>query len=76
MVLICDASDKGLGACLALIYDGVEKPIAYISRALSPSEQRYSTTGKVSLSCVWACERLHFYLYECKFVLHTDHRTL
>ena len=54
--------------------DDVEKPIAFISRALSATEQRYSTTEKESLSCVWACKRLHFYLYRRKFIQRTDLR--
>ena len=28
-VLICDASDKALGTCLAHVIDGIEKPIVY-----------------------------------------------
>ena len=57
LVLTCDASDKALGTCLAHVIDGIEKPIAHISRALTPTESRYSTTEKKGLACLRACER-------------------
>jgi hypothetical protein len=44
--LQCDASDIGIGAVLTQNIDGHERVVCYLSRALLPAEQRYTTTEK------------------------------
>jgi len=61
---------------LIQIEDGLPRAVCYVSRALTDVEQRYSQTGKEALAIVWACERLHLYLYGTKFELLTDHKPL
>jgi hypothetical protein len=51
------------GACLLQKVDGVERPIAFASRVLSPAERKYSASERKGLACLRACERWHFYLY-------------
>ncbi len=51
---------------------GDRKIVAYVSRSLSPVEQRYSQTEREALAIVWAVERLHIYLYGGHFTLLTD----
>ncbi len=41
-LLQTDTSDTGLGAVLSQIQDGEEHPVIYISRKLTPAEQRYT----------------------------------
>jgi hypothetical protein len=75
-VVTCDASSVALGACLSQWQGGVERPIAFISRTLTPAERKYSATERESLACLWACERLHYFLYGRRFHLVTDHQAL
>ena len=51
-----DASNKELGAVPA------QQPVAFASRTLSPTEQRYATMEKQCLAIVFACERFNQYL--------------
>ena len=75
--VICDASPVGLVCILAQKQlDGYFKPVLYASRALSSVERRYSQTEKEALAIVWACERLHVYLFGIPFVIITDHKPL
>ncbi|KAJ8007735.1 hypothetical protein DPEC_G00097290 [Dallia pectoralis] len=72
----CDASAVALGAVLSQLHDGAERPVAFASRALSPTEQKYSVGEREALACIWACERWHLYLYGRSFTLRTDHQAL
>ena len=65
-----------IGAVMSQLQGGVERPIAFASRALSPTEQRYSVGEREALACLWACERWHMYLYGRAFTLRTDHQAL
>ena len=76
-VVSADASSYGLGAVLLQRQPSGElKPVAYISRSMSPTEQRYAQIEKEALAFTWACERLSDYLLGMKFHIHTDHKPL
>ncbi|KAG1941111.1 interleukin-1 receptor accessory protein-like 1-A [Pimephales promelas] len=51
-ILDTDASDMGIGAVLSQEMDGLERVVAYASRALTKQERRYATTKKELLSLV------------------------
>ena len=72
LVLQCDASNKGLGA--ALLQGG--KPIAYKSRAVTPTESRYALIEKEMLALVWGLEKFHQYTFGRPVIVHTDHKPL
>lgn len=75
-VLTTDASNIALGAVLSQGNPPNDQPIAYASRTLNETEQKYSTIEKELLGIVWACKYFRPYLYGQKFKIYTDHRPL
>ena len=76
LVLASDASKDAIGAVLSHIDESGEKPIAFISRTLTPTEKRYSQIDKESLAIYWSIRKFFNYLYGRKFTLITDCRPL
>ena len=75
--LIVDASPTGVGAILAQTQgDGATRPVAYASRSLSPTEQRYSQTEREALAVKYGCLKFHHYLSGSKFQVFSDHKPL
>ncbi len=74
-LLQTDASDRGLGAVLAQVVGGEERPVLYLSRKLSKRETRYSTVEKECLAIRWAVLTLRYYLLG-EFTLCSDHAPL
>lgn len=74
--VIADASPVGLGAVLVQLGDEEKRIIAFASKALSTTEQKYHQTEKEALALVWAVERFSIYLIGIRFELETDHKPL
>ena len=72
VTLQCDASLKGLGACI--IQDG--KPTAFASKSLTDTETRYANIERELLAIVFGCKKFHTYLYGRSFTVETDHKPL
>ena len=70
--VIVDASPVGIGAILTQN----DRVISYASRALTPTEQRYSQTDREFLAVVYGIEHFHLYLYGSEFTVVTDHKPL
>ena len=76
-VLSADASSYGLGATLLQQQPGGElKPVEYISRSMTPTQQRYAQIEKEALALTWACERFTDYQLGLDFLIQTDHKPL
>ena len=68
----CDASKCGLGA--ALLQD--DKPVAFVSRALTDAEMRYAQIEKELLAVVFVFEKFNQYTYGRCVEVETDHKPL
>ena len=74
-MLETDTSIKGLGAVLSQKQSNGQllHPVAYASRALSPSERNYGFTELETLAVVWAMQHFNAYLYGHEVTVVTDH---
>ncbi|XP_054278713.1 uncharacterized protein K02A2.6-like [Macrosteles quadrilineatus] len=78
IVLTYDASPTGIAAVsqMSHIIDDEEKPIAYASRSLTPSERNYSQLDREALATVFGVSHFYNYLYGLHFTLITDNAPL
>lgn len=72
ITLQCDASMSGIGA--VLLQNG--QPVAYASKALTDTEQRYAQIEKELLAIVFASFRFEQYIYGKSVKIETDHKPL
>lgn len=70
--LSVDSSKDGMGA--VIFQNG--GPVAYASKALTETQQRYAQIEKELLAIVFGCHRFKQYIYGKKVVVETDHKPL
>lgn len=68
----CDASSYALHG--VLLQDG--KPVAYTSRAMTPTVMRYAQIEKEMLAILHSCERFYHYIFGKRVKVHSDHKHL
>ena len=71
-ILQTNASCKGLGACLLQN----EKPVYFVSKALTEMQKGYVVIELGSLAVAWVMEKFHHFLYGNEFILETDQKPL
>ena len=72
-----DAFSHGLGAVLLQEQANEDvKPVSYISRSLSWTEERYVQIEKKALAFTWACERFSDFLVGLKFSIEANHKPM
>lgn len=72
----CDASSYDIAAVLTQKFEDGEHAICYLSRSLTVSERKLTTTERELLAVLWAIEKLRCYLEGSKFYVVTDHYSL
>lgn len=75
ILLKVDASDKAVAAILVQLHNNKECVVAYASKALSKSQQKWSTTNKELFSIVFGIKHFKQFL-EQPFTVITDHHSL
>jgi len=76
VVVYTDASEYGVGAYICQMVDGNEQPVAFMSKSLTATEQRW-TTIEQECYAIYLCFRKYEYLLrDIKFTLKTDHANL
>ncbi|XP_062572464.1 uncharacterized protein K02A2.6-like [Saccostrea cucullata] len=53
-----------------------DKPVAYGSRALTETQQRYSQIEKETLAILYGCTKFHDYVYGHSVLVESDHKPL
>ena len=84
--LYTDCSGFAAGCCLTQLNNdpteeyipgiSLEKPICFLSRKLSPTQQRYSTLEREAWALNWALTSCDYYIRHSKVIVHTDHQPL
>jgi hypothetical protein len=74
----CDASDFATGAVLSQKVDGKLKPVAFLSKSLSPAEKNYGIYDKELLAVIRAFKECRYLLEgsEVPVEILTDHKNL
>ena len=67
-----NASGKGIGA--TLIQD--DGRVAFVSKALTPTEQHYANNERELLICVFSAEHFQTYVFGRHFTIKSDHKSL
>ena len=76
ITLHTDASDYGVGGYLSQTVDGIDQPVAFVSKSLNKSQLRWSVIQKEAYGIFFSCMYLQSLLRDCSFTIRTDHRNL
>jgi hypothetical protein len=74
--LMTDSSQYGIGGYLVQIVDGVEHPIAFVSKTLTPQQQRWKTIDQECFAIYYSITNLEHLLRGRQFTRRTDHLNL
>ena len=75
-VVQTDASGKEISGILSVCRKGIELPMAYYSKKLTPAETRYAATELEGLAVVRSIQHFSHYMIGRSFTVETDHHSL
>ena len=76
LIIEVDASPAGVGCVLLQNKQGIERPVYFASKRLSPAEKNYSQIDREGLTLVFALKRFRYFLLGRPFLARTDHKPL
>jgi hypothetical protein len=76
IILYTDASDYGIGAYPCQVVDGLERPIAFISKTLVGAQKNWDTGQKEGFAIFYALNKWEYLLRDRLFTVRTDHDNL
>ena len=76
ITLHTDASDYGVGGSLFQTVDGIDQPVAFISKSLNKSQLRWLVIQKEIYGIFQSCMYLQWLLRDRMIQIRTDHRIL
>ncbi|GMF47050.1 unnamed protein product [Phytophthora fragariaefolia] len=76
MHLRTDASQFAVGGVLFQVVDGVERPIAFMSRKMKSAELKYPTQQQELLAILNALAAFRIYCLDRPVMIETDHKSL
>ena len=76
MEVSADASSYGLGAVLLQKCSNSWRPVAFVSRSLTETEQHYAQIEKEALATTWACEMFSNCILGTRIIIGSDHKPL
>ena len=72
-----DASDYAAAAVLTQnVGDKLDKPVAFASVKLTPTQRNWATVEKEAFACIWALKKYHRWLFRNKVTIYSDHNPL
>ena len=75
-VLICDASNTGIGSALAQVQGHEIVLLEFASRRLTDAEKRWDTREREAFAIKWSVQRFQDYIRASHFYIVSDHESL
>lgn len=75
--LLVDASATAVGGCLIQWNEeGTERPLAFASMKLSPTQSRWATIEREAFAVIWALRKYRSWIFRSKVTVFSDHNPL